>query len=153
MAKDYHAEIYLHLTWHTQDDAPLITSPIEARVWNAIKAKCVALGAQPIEIGGTEDHVHLIASIPPNVLISELVGQVKGASSRYANQKLRTRGRFAWQKGYGCVSFAKRNLAALRRYVRNQKTHHGEGATREALERCAPEHNGSSRAGNPRKRG
>ncbi len=91
MAKDYHAEIYLHVTWHTQDDAPLITPSIEARLWDAIKAKCVALGAQPIEIGGIQNHVHLIVSIPPNVLISHLVGQVKGAASHYANQKLRTR--------------------------------------------------------------
>ena len=33
------------------------------------------------EIGGAETHVHLAATIPPTVVVSDLIGQFKGASS------------------------------------------------------------------------
>jgi REP-associated tyrosine transposase len=135
MAKDHYAEIYLHLTWHTIEDTPLIAPEMEPKLHDFIKGQCKELGALPIEIGGTAAHVHLLCSIAPNVLISDLVGRLKGSSTHFVNHRLRPRQRFAWQKGYGCVSFAKRNLAALRRYVREQKQHHAKGTTRDTLER------------------
>ena len=138
MAKDYYAEIYLHFTWHTLNDAPLVTADVEPKLWNHLKGKCLELDTQPIEIGGTADHVHLIASTAPTVLISEFVGRLKGASSHFVNHNLCGGAKFNWRKGYGCLSFAKRNLPALRRYVRDQKKHHAEGTTREALERFLP---------------
>jgi len=138
MAKDYYAEIYLHLTWHTLNDEPFINTEVEAKLHDFIKGKCAELDVHPIGIGGTTDHVHLLVTVPPTVLVSELVGRIKGSSTHYVNQRLRPRPRFGWQKGYGCVSFAKRNLAPLRRYVRDQKEHHAKGTMREALERYVP---------------
>ena len=138
MAKDYYAEIFFHFTWHTQGDAPLITPAVEPRLWNHIKAKCAELGVQPIEIGGTPNHVHLLVSAPPTVLASELVGRLKGSSSHFVNHSMRRNRKFAWQKGYGCLSLAKRNVDGLRRYVREQKAHHANNTTRPTLERFLP---------------
>jgi REP element-mobilizing transposase RayT len=116
--------------------------------------KAAECGAQPIEVGGTDDHIHLIVAIPPNLLISDLVGRIKGATSHSINQQMRPRPRFAWQKGYGVASFAKRNLPSLRQYVRDQKERHAAGAVRAALEA----HQGATGSTappseNPRKRG
>ena len=140
MAKDYYAEIFFHFTWHTQANAPLITPAVESKLWNHIKAKCVQHAVHPIEVGGTPDHVHLVISAPPTVCVAELVGQLKGASSHFVNHDLRGGPKFAWQKGYGCLTLARRNVDALRRYVREQKTRHANGTTRETLERHLPEH-------------
>lgn len=43
MAKDYYAEIYLHLTWHTLDDEPFIRSEMEPKLHDLIKGKCKEL--------------------------------------------------------------------------------------------------------------
>jgi REP element-mobilizing transposase RayT len=61
------------------------------------------------EVGGIETHVHLAISVAPTVLVSELVGQLKGASAHEANHRL-GRKVLEWQAGYGVVSFGTRDL-------------------------------------------
>ncbi len=54
-----------------------------------VRGKCInAPGVYIHEIGGTETHLHLAISIAPTIHISELIGQLKGASSHDVNQKL-----------------------------------------------------------------
>ena len=138
MAKDYYAEIYLHLTWHVAPASARIGRAFEPKLWDYIQAKCAELDVEAIEIGGTADHVHLLVAMPPHLSVSHLVGKVKGSSSHYVNQQVRPRKKFGWQHGYACLSFAKRDLAALRQYVQRQKAHHAEGRARALLERFGP---------------
>ena len=63
-------------------------------------------GAFVHEIGGTETHTHMAVSVPPTLLVSEFVGQLKGASSHEVNEQLGLHGKkLQWQAGYGVVSF------------------------------------------------
>ena len=86
------------------------------------------------EVGGTEDHVHLVVNIEPFVTISELLGDLKGWSSHELNQQMRHKA-LELQRGYGVVSFGKKQLTWVKQYVRNQKQHHAEGTTPDRLER------------------
>jgi putative transposase len=86
------------------------------------------------EIGGTETHVHLAVSIAPTLLISEFVGQLKGASAHDANQKFGHKV-VEWQSGYGVVSFGTGDLDWVNAYVRSQKERHAHGNTQDRLER------------------
>ncbi len=69
-----------------------------------------APGAFVHEIGGIENHVHLAVSIPPTLLISEFIGQLKGGSSHEVNQQLGCGKMLEWQTGYGVVSFGTGDL-------------------------------------------
>lgn len=86
------------------------------------------------EIGGIETHVHLCVTIAPTILISDFVGQLKGASSHEANQKLGYKA-LEWQAGYGVVSFGTRDLTWVKEYVRNQRERHARGQVEGRLER------------------
>jgi len=46
-----------------------------------MRSKAIGLGGTVYVIGGVEDHVHVVASVPPTVALSTFVGQVKGVSS------------------------------------------------------------------------
>jgi putative transposase len=107
MAQNYYAEINLHITWHTKDNAPMLNADVETLVHRHLRKKALeARGVVVHAIGGTDDHVHIAASIPPTLLISDWVGQLKGSSSHEANQRLGLRGKvLEWQAGYGVVSF------------------------------------------------
>jgi putative transposase len=97
-------------------------------------------GAFVHEIGGIETHVHLAVTIPPTLLISDFVGQLKGGSSHYVNQALGGRQKeLQWQGGYGVVSFGMRDLPWVVEYVRNQREHHARGTVHERLERVDQE--------------
>mgnify|MGYP001815144354 CR=1 FL=1 len=82
-------------------------------------------GAYVHEIGGTETHVHVCVTVVPTILMSEMIGQLKGGSAHEVNEKIGHRSkRLQWQTGYGVVSFGTRDLDWVKTYVRNQREHH-----------------------------
>jgi putative transposase len=87
-------------------------------------------------IGGTETHVHVAVTVPPTLLVSDFVGQLKEASSHEVNQQLGSRGAgLQWQAGYGAVSFGTGDLEWVKEYIRNQREHHRRGSIHDRLER------------------
>ncbi len=135
MSRNYYAEINLHVTWHTKESAQLLVPNIETIVHHYLRGRCINTpGVFIHEIGGIETHVHMYLSIPPTILISDFIGQLKGSSSHDVNQKM---GRKAveWQAGYGVVSFGTKDLDWVRGYVRNQRDHHQRGKIEDRLER------------------
>lgn len=117
--------VYVHLAWAPWDRLPLISSEIERDIHRAIGAKCVELGAEVIALGGIEDHIHLLTSLPAAITLAQLVGQTKGASSHMVTHELLTPLQFfKWQRSYGAVSVGPDDLDCISHYIANQKTHH-----------------------------
>ncbi len=97
--------LFYHITWATRNREALIDAAWEGPLHNLIAAKAAQFGGIVHAVGGTESHIHLVVSVPPGIALSKFVGQVKGASSRFANQAVRPARDFAWQAEYGVVSF------------------------------------------------
>ncbi|MGA2619461.1 MAG: IS200/IS605 family transposase [Thermoguttaceae bacterium] len=137
MSKNYYSEINLHITWHTKDSLPLLTLDVEALAHREVKQKIIGTpGVFVHEIGGTETHLHVAVSVPPTLVPSEFIGQLKGASAHEVNQQLKRRDKvLQWQAGYGVVSFAARQLEWVKAYIRNQREHHARGKVVDRLER------------------
>jgi len=126
-----YSEVNLHVTWHTKNDRPLITSTIQPHLYAFLKNKIVETrGAYFHAIGGIETHVHVASSIKPSVHLDECISQLKGASSFEMGKDLQ------WQAGYGIVSFGTKDLEWVVRYIHNQREHHAKGTTHDRLERC-----------------
>jgi REP element-mobilizing transposase RayT len=79
--------LFYHLVWATHERQSLISPAHEQILYPYIKGKADFLGCQLHAIGGTENHVHLIVSIPPKLSISDFAKRIKGSSSRYLNQE------------------------------------------------------------------
>ena len=144
MSKHVYSEINLHMTWHTKNNNPVLADHIEQRVHHYLehevrKTKNAIFHA----VGGVEDHVHLVATIPPTLLISEWIGKLKGGSSFYINHEIANRKLLDWQTGYAVVSFGTKDLKWVIEYVENQKEHHARGTTVERLERIDDDDNDS----------
>ena len=111
MPRNCYSEIYLHLTWHTKEDAALLKSDVEDRAHRYLAHRVAQTpGAFLHEVGGTDAHLHLAVSVPPTLLLSEWIGELKGASAHHLNHNVGLRTHFAWQTGYGIVSFGKKGL-------------------------------------------
>ena len=139
MGHNHYSEINLHLIWHTKESLPLLTEQLESLAYRYLRQKIVNTpGAFLHEIGGTETHVHVAATVPPTLSISEFIGQLKGASSHEVNEQLGHRGKvLQWQVGYGLVSFGTRDLDWVKEYIRNQREHHANGRIYDRLERSS----------------
>lgn len=132
-------EILIHLNRHTKHDQPLLRGRTEELAHRALRDKASRMkGVSILELGGTDDHVHLAVQIEPYATISELVQELKGASAFEVNQALRHKA-LEWQRGYGVVSFGRRHLPWVVEYIRRQREHHAHGTIHVRLEAHEPD--------------
>ncbi len=129
--------LFYHVVWATKNREPLIHPDLARDLWRVIAGKATALDALVHAVGGTEDHVHVVASVPPRLALSEFVAQLKGGSSHFANHKLAPSEPFGWQAEYGILSFDGKQLDRMVRYVKDQRQHHLDRTTVPILERAA----------------
>jgi putative transposase len=127
--------LYYHMVWATKNRAPLIQPQIEARLFGYIVKRAAELGIYVYAINGCDDHLHLVAAIPPKHSVSDVVKTLKGASSHYLNHECGLKDHFDWQRGYGVLSLGERQRPQAEAYVRQQKEHHQAQTTNVWLER------------------
>ena len=77
-----------------------------------------------IEIGGMEDHVHILAGFSAAIAVSEMLKRIKGNSSKWMNDTNKTGSRFEWQAGYGAFTVSQSQVPIVTKYVRGQEEHH-----------------------------
>ena len=126
--------LYYHLVWATKERQTMIDNEREARLYSYIVSKADSLNCIIHAINGTDNHIHVIASIPPRLSIAEFVKRIKGSSSHYLNQNSNAP-KFIWQEGYGVFSLGQKQLDIAIAYVENQKIHHQQNTTLYMLER------------------
>jgi putative transposase len=127
--------IFYHLVWATKQREPLLDDRCEAMVHGTILNKAKELGITIHVIGGVEDHVHLVSTIPPKLAVAEGVRQLKGASSHYVNHQCCGEQKFAWQDGYGVLTLGERSMPDVVKYVKDQRQHHNTGTIIPIFER------------------
>ena len=128
-------QLFYHIVWATKNREPLLTEEIEPVVYGFLRAKAVGLGGMVFALNGIEDHVHMIASIPPGISVARFVGQVKAVASAKLNKSGLSVERFSWQNEYGVFSLDRKRLQAHVAYVDRQKERHAEGTVIRDLER------------------
>ncbi|WP_353929908.1 IS200/IS605 family transposase [Okeanomitos corallinicola TIOX110] len=121
--------LYYHIVWATKQRQPLISSDIEDKLYGYLIGKANYLGCIVHAIGGIEDHIHLVVSIPPKLSVAEFVKTLKGSSTYHYNHYLDITKKFAWQEGYGVFSLGGKQLQEAVDYVNNQKIHHQNKTT------------------------
>lgn len=117
-------QLYYHIVWATKGRDLLITSEIESALYKYLRGKVISLGGVFHAVGGLDDHLHLVVSIPPKIAVADFVGKLKGASSHWVNHNDVYDSALYWQDGYGAFSFGKRALPRVVDYVLNQREHH-----------------------------
>jgi REP element-mobilizing transposase RayT len=77
------------------------------------------------------DHVHILVGLKPSMALSDLVRDVKNASTNFINGKPWVLGRFSWQEGFGAFSYGHSQLTGIINYIRDQERHHAQRTFRE----------------------
>lgn len=129
--------LHYHVVWATHRRMPWLTGEAARIVEAAIRTKVRHLEGITHAVGVMPDHVHVAASLPPAITLSDAIGQVKGLSSylvRARCPELASEG-FQWQGSFGVTSVSEASLPRLLGYVDNQKTHHRDLTLYAALER------------------
>jgi putative transposase len=95
--------LLVHAIFSTKDRRPYLRSDeIRNEIYSYMAGTLKNLGCHPIRIGGVEDHIHIFSSLSKNIAFSDLIGRLKGASSKRLKEKGLSD--FSWQNGYGAFS-------------------------------------------------
>ena len=118
--------LHCHIVFSTKNRERWLRSEIEDDVWRYLGGICRTHGVIALQIGGVEDHVHLMIGMPPTLALSDVVKRIKGESSKWLSAEKKSLTGFAWQDGYGAFTVGKSQISDTIRYIQNQREHHAK---------------------------
>ena len=123
MANTY-TSLHYHLIFSTKNREHWIRPDIEQRIWEYLGGIARQNGMKALQIGGIEDHVHVVLAIPAPLALSKGLQLLKGASSKWIRETFPDLTTFQWQDGYGAFTVSKSHLPEVVDYVAQQREHH-----------------------------
>jgi len=123
MANTY-TSLHYHIVFSTKNRQRWIMPDVEERIWSYLGGLAAKNKMKPIQIGGVEDHVHVLLGAPPTLAPSKIAQLIKGGSSAWIHETFPELQQFAWQDGYGAFTVSKSNLPGVTEYIKNQREHH-----------------------------
>ena len=139
MAQSF-SQIFLHVVFSTKGRQTWLDDAIRSRVHAYLATLARDCGCPYVHVGGTEDHVHMLADLGKGETLVSLVGKVKQESSKFVKTLGTPYGRFYWQNGYGAFSVGPTHVADVKAYIDGQIEHHRRHTFQEEfrafLDRC-----------------
>ena len=92
------SHLIVNAVFSTKDRWPFLNSEeIRIETYASMAGILKNLQCHPIKIGEVADHVHILSSLSKNIAFADMIGRVKGSSSK----RLREKGilGFGWQNG------------------------------------------------------
>lgn len=123
MAHSYKSVI-IHYIFSTKKREKIITKEIQDRLWKYMGGIAKNNNMKALAIGGVEDHVHLLISLPSTLSIAKAIQLIKGGSSSWVSNTFPKYNNFKWQAGYGAFSISISHINDTNKYINTQKEHH-----------------------------
>jgi len=121
VAHTYVSEL-IHCVFSTKQRRNLIPAAVQSDLWAFIGGVARKNGFKAIIVGGTENHVHMLLSLPATLTLAKAMQLVKGASSHWMNETFKTE--FSWQEGYGAFTIGMSQKSDTIAYIKSQAEHH-----------------------------
>ena len=125
MANTY-SNLFYHIVFSTKGRKDLISPEIETRVWAYIGGIARKHEVVAIQIGGIENHIHVLIMAKPKIAPSHIAQWLKGESSKWIHETFPELRHFAWQDGFGVFSVSKSNVSGVAEYIKTQHEHHAK---------------------------
>jgi len=123
----------MHCVFSTKERRRLITPDLQERLYPYLGGIAREHKMKALSIGGVEDHVHMLLSIPPTLPVAKAVQLLKGNSSKWIHEAFSNKRLFEWQEGYGAFSISTSGVKATVRYIESQKDHHQRHSFKDEL--------------------
>ena len=119
------AQVYLHIVFSTKNRTPFLQNKVLRNELHAYLAGiCKKMDSPSLQVGGIEDHVHILCRLSRRHGIMSITGELKKGSSKWIKERDSALSKFYWQNGYGAFSVSPSHITALRKYIANQEGHH-----------------------------
>lgn len=130
----------VHVIFVTKYRRGVITDDMLKYLKKIFEDTCLNLKGELLELGGEDDHVHLMVSVPPTIALCHFVGRLKGASSYFLkknyNKEIKNKlwGSHFWSPSYCVVSCGITSLEIIKKYIENQRRPSSERGVKQSLQ-------------------
>jgi putative transposase len=135
-----YTNLLFHIVYSTKYRKPLIQPSWQDELYGYMGGIIRAEKGILLVAGGIEDHVHLLAKLPPTIAVSDMLRLIKANSSKWANERPDV-SYFEWQAGYGAFSVSESNVPSVRKYIDSQEEHHRKQSFRDEYLALLRRHN------------
>jgi putative transposase len=94
----------IHYVWSTKERHPLLQAGVQRRLWPYLGGIARENGMKAFAVGGVENHVHILVTIPSTLSVAKSIQLLKGNSSKWIHETFQEQRSFEWQDGYGAFS-------------------------------------------------
>lgn len=134
------SQLYVHLTFSTKGRRSWIAPNIEERVHAYMAGTLQQYESTALIINSVPDHVHILFRLSKNYALARVVEEVKKQSSKWIKTINGGTTQFRWQIGYGAFSVSSSKVEIVKRYIENQREHHGYQTYQEEVEQLVKEY-------------
>lgn len=117
-------KVFVHITFSTKYRQNLIDEAIKNSLFEYIGGVCKGIECYPIQVGGYQNHIHILCVLSKKVTQMKLLEEVKKRSSKWIKTQGEKYGNFYWQDGYGIFSVNPHEVDVVIKYIQNQEEHH-----------------------------
>ena len=110
-----------HLVFRTKEGGPLLLQDRLGDTHAYIGGIIRKLDAVPIQIGGVDDHLHILVGFKSTHSVAQIVREVKKHSTEWIRNDVPN---FSWQIGYGGFTVSPERVKGVTKYIANQPEHH-----------------------------
>jgi len=121
MAHTY-TNLLVHCVFSTKNRQKTISADFRAELWAYMGGIARTNKMKALTIGGIEDHVHLLLSLPATIDVAKAVQLIKGGSSKWAHDKGYKN--LQWQTAYGAFTIGASQVQDTIHYIDHQPEHH-----------------------------
>lgn len=111
-----------HCVFSTKERRGLIPPARQSDLWSYLGGIARKNGFKALAVGGTDNHVHVLVSLPSTISLAKAIQLLKGGSSKWINESGASG--FSWQEGYGAFSIGISQRSDTIAYIRSQAEHH-----------------------------
>ena len=129
-----YTQIYIHVVFAVKHRDAMISRGWKERLHRYATGIIQNQGHKLIAINSMPDHAHIFIGMRPDAALSDLVRDIKRDSTNFINDKIKPRGRFNWQEGFGAFSYSRSQIDSVAKYIMNQEEHHRRKSFREEYE-------------------
>jgi putative transposase len=117
------ALVLVHIIFSTKNRMAFLQSAeLRSEVHAYLTGTLRGLQCEPLQVGGTEDHVHILSGLSRTTSLAELVKKLKTSSTMTV--KAKGHSHFSWQSGYGAFSVSQSAKESVIAYIASQEIHH-----------------------------
>ena len=119
-----YTQIYYHIVFSTKNRMPVLHKDRRKELFNYLWGILKNKKCHLYQIGGIENHIHMLTSIHSTTSLADLIRDMKTSSTAWIKKEKLFPDFSGWQTEYGAFTKSHSHCDAVTAYIKNQEEHH-----------------------------